>query len=427
MTPTLRVSCMGVMLLALALLVPVTASGQRVVHISRARSAVALSITGRALPDGEGIVNRAQKACPSNASDVREATTKVGRALGAAVPPGLPPGLVLITVTTQARNAECRVSPDDVANLTAAAIELRQPVPHAPITRVQIAVAGQPVTPTLERSIRNVALWSRNDTANTFAAQLALPIANFAVGHDGSTRPVVLLISRLGATEVERVELTNADVNALWRLALPARAAAADVDVSWADSISHPAPLTVNELPVAATLLQQMSVVNDSLASRALARQLLAIEPCLRLPSDAPASASAHLERFRPSARCHARGAADAAWRSALVPGLGQVTSRWRTVAGIAVFGLVAQRLHASQASKRDGRDYYQRYLGATSFEEADTYWALAENARRRTDEQIVQAGVVWLGALAEAQWHEWRLRRRIRFAAPITPAARPR
>jgi hypothetical protein len=422
-----REFCTKVVLLVGALLIPATVTGQQVVHISRARTAVALSITGRALPDGAAMVTAAQKACPSNANDIRDAMVKADRAVAAAEPPGLPLGLVLITVTTQARNAECRVFPDDVANLTAAAIELRPPVPHAPITRVQVAIAGQPVTPALERTIRTVPLWSRNEPANTFAVQLALPIAHFAADQNGSTRPVALLISRLGATEVERVELTGADVDALWRLALPVRAAAAGVDVRWAATINHPAPIAVKDLPVAATVLQQLSVIDDSLASRALARQLLATEPCLRLPSDAPASANVQLERFRPSARCHARGAADVAWRSALVPGLGQATSRWRTVAGIAVLGVVSQRLHASQTSKRNGRDYHQRYLSATSFDEADKYWALADNARRRTDVQIVQAGIVWLGALAEAQWHEWRLRKRLRFAAPITPADRPR
>jgi hypothetical protein len=175
------------------------------------------------------------------------------------------------------------------------------------------------------------------------------------------------------------------------------------------------------DLPPAAAVLLQLSARGDSLGTHWIARQAVTVEPCLQLPGGAPANAVALLDRFRPQAHCRAQHAGAAMLRGTLVPGLGQVSSKWRTVAGGVVLGLVAQRLHASQQSKREGRDYYQRYLSTTSGIYAQEYWTRSENARRRTDAQIVQAGALWLGAMVEATWHEWRLGRRLRRVAPIT------
>ena len=413
-------------LAAVALVTPTRAHSQQVLHISGARSAIAFTITGRELPDAESLVNSAREKCPIDASALSNATHRVRSALTAAEPRDVPSGLVLITTTTQPNNAECGTSPDDAAKMTAAAIEFRQPDPHSVITGVELADSQGVITPALVRTIRTVPLWARDDEPGKPVIQIAVPLEHFMPERSAETGPLVLMITREDET-VERRTLSDADVDALWRLALPARAAAASADSGWAQRIARVQPIAVEDLPEAAALMQQLTDARDTLSDRMLARQLLATEPCLRLPADAPMAATTLIERSRPAAHCRSRRPITTALSGALVPGLGQVSSRWRTVAGIVVLGIVAQRLHASQVSKRDGRDYYQQYVDATSVAEASEYWARADKARRQTDVLIMQAGAIWLGAAVEATWYESRLGKRLRFAAPIARPATSR
>lgn len=83
---------------------------------------------------------------------------------------------------------------------------------------------------------------------------------------------------------------------------------------------------------------------------------------------------------------------------------------------------------HLAHSRVRPGRRaYYQQYLGATSIGDVNTYGARADNARRQTDVLIMQASALWLGAAAEATWYQWRLGRRLRFAALVWRPMRSR
>ena len=412
----------------LALCIPVTASSQQVLHISRARTSVALTIVGRALPEAESLLSGLRRGCPYTPDTGGMAAVRVGTALAEAVPADVSAGQVLITVTTQANNTDCVPAADDVGSLTAAAVEILRPASHAPITRVALSIADTIVVPTLSRTIRTLALWSdgRNDrdsrartaTVPSTALQLVIPLERFLPVAHSAKKAVALLIMRQEETTVERILLSEQDIDALWRLALPVRAARVGADSLWARRLGHTAPLTIAELPMATAILQQLTAAGDSLASRSLARHALSVEPCLRLPMEAPLAAGALFDQLRPQAYCRPQRPAVALLRGSFVPGLGQVSSRKRTIAGVLVLGIVAQRLHASQVSKRDARQLYQRYVDASSTVEANTFWARADAARRRTDAQILQASALWLGAASEATWFEWRLGRRLRLAA---------
>lgn len=413
------------LLTALALFAPQSATAQQVVQINRPRSAVAITTTDRTLPDAASLMEVARVKCTIAPAVARDAKAQIATAAAAAVPPALPPGLVLITVTTRA-NDNCDTSYDLRANLTAAAIEFQKPTPHAAITRVQVTSGDSVIAPTLARTMRTLQLWARPNAARdnsvpSTALQVALPIEHFAPADQSGSPRVALLVSRQGENDPERIELSNADIEVIWRLGMPARVAALTGSHSSAAArIAHASVMEPVDLSPAAAVLLQLSARGDSLGAYWLARQAVTTEPCLRLPDGASANAVALLDRFRPDAHCRAQHPGAAMLRGTLVPGLGQVSSKWRTVAGVVVLGLVAQRLHASQQSKRDGRAYYQQYLATTSAIYAQEYWNRSEDARRRTDTQIAQAGALWLGAMAEAAWHEWRLGRRLRRVAPI-------
>lgn len=410
----------------LSLFAPTKVIGQNALLISRPRSEIAITITGRSLPDASSLLNDAQSGCRLTPALARDAGKRIERSVTAAVPESLPSGLVVVTVTTTA-NTRCGSVNSTRAELTAAALELRKPAPHAPLAFVTVVVSDSAVTPLFSRAIPTTRLWARDDVLRDTsvpgtALQIALPIELFTAKDDTDVARVALLITRQGEVNVERVELSVQVLEALWRLVIPARMGAIREDTSVAMKFSRVPNLSRSDLPFAAVALQKLSSRGDSLAVHWLARQLVEAEPCLRLPRDADALAANSLERYRPRAHCRSQQLNVVLLRGALVPGLGQRSSRWRSVAGALVLGLFAQQVYASRESKLEARRYYQQYVDATTTFYAEEYWGRAERARRRTDSHLLLASTLWVGALTEATLYELRLGRRLRFSSPIVP-----
>lgn len=296
------------------------------------------------------------------------------------------------------------------------------------ITRVDVIVDGRSVDTRDARSIPLAVLPGGQLTEAATAFQFRVPLDAFGISERLGPFDVVFVAWRHGALTGERLELPQNLIRTLWRQALAAHPVVVE-DAALAEAAERlpDAPsfsdydLPVARLADAALLARALVMRGDSFPARVLAHDAIAAEPCTRLESDEPLVARRLFESARPaSAYCAARPLSQTALRGALVPGLGQVSSRKRTWLGAAILLVTAERILSSRAARNDSRRLYREYLAADNQGDATRAFDAAQAAWRRSDLAAVTAGTLWVGALAEALWFEWRMGERLRWAAPL-------
>lgn len=398
----------------------VDAGGQTIRRLSRPRAEITIAGAADARPSVAAMVASLRTGCAETvlAADVEQ---RLREALAAAFEAGASSGDVVITVVPRNANARCALTPEEQALLDFAAVDVVRSVPERSIVRAELIVDGTVVSPRTSLPTPVTVLAAGHPGGESFGTRAVFPIERLRGADGWLPLNAALMLWRRDEELGERVELPIELVEAMWRLTLPRSAALATPAAREAAERLAGAPtITRSDLPHAALLIATLAATADSARAHVLAASALRTEPCLRLGGTHPEAAQALLEQLRPPAHCSARALDHVAYRGLAVPGLGQVSSRARSIAGAVIFGAVLQRVVSSQMAKGDSRELYRAYQNAATIEDANRLYASADAARRRTDRHLMQAGVIWLAALGEAIWYEARLGRRLRFAAPI-------